>query len=210
MDAHSCQIGNIAGSTTSTKDPTRRSRLFVDPQSTDMLSISLFCTSLLATLPTALGAFDRDGEDWRYLQQLFQWTHDKLEGKPRQDADAARGMGTWWDVGKSKNFGQVENHLRPANETGARCGVVFYYDNMFARARLNKTGNIDQALTRPLAVAPICDENFVSRDWKDDDDNPAEYPGRKANKDDNGGRCSVVFHNAAIHNYSGDSYFVLT
>jgi hypothetical protein len=88
--------------------------------------------------------------------------------------------------------------------------VVFYYDNMFARARLNKTGNIDQALTRPLAVAPICDEDFVSRDWKDDDDNPAEYPGRKANKDDNGGRCSVVFHNAAIHNYSGDSYFVLT
>ena len=176
-----------------------------------MISSTFILALFSATVPT-VWSYDRDGEDWVHLQDFFTSTADNLKGKPRQEADDARGMGTWWDVTKSGGFGKVEDHLgEPQAGPRDRCGLAFYYDNMFGRARLSGSGEMGQDLTRPLAVAPVCDDGFASPDWiKDGGNDFAEYPGRERDKQVNGGKTSVVFHNSAAEGHSGDCYFCLT
>lgn len=137
-----------------------------------------------STLLSMVAAYQREGKDWRFIEEWLEDDKQKRKSENRKDFAAstdARKKGTFWNVRKAKGFVNKKVPIQAWKDQNKkehmRCGIVFYYPNIWdALGRKNGMpgsssggllydGDTHLAFERPLAMSPWCTPE-PSEDWE--------------------------------------------
>lgn len=130
-----------------------------------------------------VAAYQREGKDWRFIEEWLEDDKQKRKSEDRKDFAAsvdARKKGTFWNVRKAKGLKKkapIQAWKDQNKKEHMRCGIVFYYPNIWdALGRKNGMpgslsggllydGDMHSAFERPLAMSPWCTPE-PSEDWE--------------------------------------------